>query len=93
MLPDGSQGSVVDSALSRLGGLVTIRRGDQVVWGDAAEAEIERTRRTLEAGDIEMSLQHIDKLPPLVRGALQPWADQARALVAARVALRQLAMG
>ena len=48
----------------RLGGLVTIRRGEQVVWGDAAEAEIERARRALEAGDLEMSLTHIDKLPP-----------------------------
>ncbi len=93
MQPDGSRGGVVDSALSRLGGLVTVRRGDQVVWGDAAEAEIERARRALEAGDIEMSLQHVDKLPPPARAAMQPWADQARALIAARAALRQLAMG
>ncbi|SDB31264.1 COG4223 family protein [Belnapia rosea] len=93
MQPDGSRAGVVDSALSRLGGLVTIRRGDQVVWGDAAEAEIERARRALEAGDIEMSLQHIDKLPPPARAAMQGWADQARALLAARAALRQLAAG
>ena len=93
MLPDGSRGGVVDSALSRLGGLVTVRRGDQVVWGDAAEAEIERARRALEAGDIEMSLQHLDKLPPQARQAMQGWADQARALIAARTALRQLAAG
>lgn len=93
MQPDGSRGGVVDSALSRLGGLVTVRRGDQVVWGDAAEAEIERARRALEAGDIEMSLQHIEKLPPPARQAMQPWAEQARALVAARAALRQLAAG
>jgi hypothetical protein len=93
MQPDGSRAGVVDSALSRLGGLVTIRRGDQVVWGDAAEAEIERARRALEAGDVEMSLQHLDKLPPPARAAMQPWADQARALLAARAALRQLAAG
>ena len=93
MQPDGSRGGVVDSAISRLSGLVTVRRGDQVVWGDAAEAEIERARRALEAGDIEMSLQHVDKLPPPARAAMQPWADQARALIAARAALRQLAMG
>jgi hypothetical protein len=93
MQPDGSRAGVVDSALSRLGGLVTIRRGDQVVWGDAAEAEIERTRRALEAGDIEMSLQHLDKLPPPARAAMQPWAEQARSLLAARAALRQLAAG
>ena len=93
MQPDGSKAGVMDSAMARLGGLVTIRRGDQVVWGDAAEAEIERARRALEAGDIEMSLQHIDRLPPPARQAMQGWADQARSLLAARAALRQLAAG
>jgi hypothetical protein len=84
---------VVDSALSRMGGLVTVRRGEQVVWGDAAEQQIERARRALEAGDLEMSLQQIEKLPPPARDAMQSWVDQARALVAARAALRQLAAG
>ncbi|MFC7473265.1 hypothetical protein ACFQS7_02800 [Dankookia sp. GCM10030260] len=93
MQPDGSKAGVVDSALSRLGGLVTVRRGEQVVWGDAAEAEIERARRALEAGDVEMSLTHVDKLPPPARAAMQGWADQARSLVAARAALRSLAAG
>lgn len=93
MQPDGSRTGVVDSALSRLSGLVTIRRGEEVVWGDAAEAEIERARRALEAGDIDMSLQHIGKLPPPARNAMQPWAEQAQALLAARAALRQLAAG
>ncbi|WP_149538625.1 hypothetical protein [Siccirubricoccus phaeus] len=93
MQPDGSRAGVVDSALARLGGLVTIRRGEQVVWGDAAEAEIERARRALEAGDVEMSLTHIEKLPPPARAAMQGWAEQARALLAARAALRQLAAG
>jgi hypothetical protein len=91
MQPDGSRQGVVDSALARLGGLVTIRRGDQVVWGDAAEAEIERARRALEAGDLEASLQHLEKLPPPARAAMQGWTDQARALLAARAALRQIA--
>ncbi|TCZ54659.1 hypothetical protein [Roseicella aquatilis] len=93
MKPDGSRTGVVDSAVTRLSGLVTVRRGEQVVWGDAAEAEIERARRALEAGDIEMSLQHLDKLPPPARAAMQGWADQARALLAARAALRQMAAG
>ncbi|MFC7542537.1 hypothetical protein ACFQU2_27915 [Siccirubricoccus deserti] len=40
-----------------------------------------------------MSLLHLEKLPPPARAAMQPWADQARALLAARAALRQLAAG
>lgn len=91
MQPDGSRQGVVDTALSRLGGLVTVRRGEQVVWGDAAEAEIARARRALEAGDLDLALSHVDKLPPPTRAAMAGWTDPARALVAARAALRQLA--
>jgi hypothetical protein len=93
MKPDGSKSGVVDSAMTRLGGLVTVRRGEQVVWGDAAEAEIERGRRALDAGDVELSLTFLEKLPPPAKKAMQPWADQARSLLAARAALRQLAAG
>lgn len=88
---DGARPGVVDSALARLGGLVTVRRGEQVVWGDAAEAEIERARRALDAGDLEGSLGYIGKLPPAARLAMDNWTEQARALIAARNALRQIA--
>ncbi len=90
---DGSRSGVMQSAGQRLSGLVTVRRGEQVVWGDAAEAELERARRALAAGDLELSLAALDKLPPAARKAMDGWADQARALLAARAALRQLAAG
>jgi hypothetical protein len=90
---DGSKSSVLQSAGQRLSGLVTVRRGEQVVWGDAAEAELERARRALVAGDLELSLSALEKLPPAARQAMEGWADQARALIAARAALRQLAAG
>jgi hypothetical protein len=89
--PDGQRPGVMDSALARLSGLVTVRRGEQVVWGDAAEAELERARRALDAGDLEGSLGYIGKLPPAARAAMDGWTEQARALVAARNALRQIA--
>lgn len=86
----GSNASVLDSALARLSGLVTVRRGERVVWGDAAAAELERSRRALEAGDLEGALAPIGKLPPAAQEAMRPWTDQARALLGARAALRQL---
>jgi hypothetical protein len=85
--------TVVEGALSRLQGLVTVRRGEEVVWGDAANAEIERARRALEAGDLEASLRHLQRLPPAAREAMRSWTSQAEALVAARNALRQVAAG
>ena len=90
---DGVRPGVVDAALSRLSGLVTIRRGETVVWGDAAEAEIERARRALEAGDLDAALSQLDKLPPSARDAMRDWTGQARALLAARASLRRLAAG
>ncbi len=84
---------VMEGALSRLQGLVTVRRGEDVVWGDAAGAEIERARRALEAGDLEGSLRHLQRLPPAAREAIRGWTSQAEALVAARAALRQIAAG
>jgi hypothetical protein len=84
---------VMEGALSRLQGLVTVRRGEDVVWGDAAGAEIERARRALEAGDLEGSLRHLQRLPQAAREAIRGWTSQAEALVAARAALRQIAAG
>ncbi|MGX9964458.1 hypothetical protein ACVFYP_14100 [Roseomonas sp. F4] len=90
----GRQGqSVLDSAVARLSGLVTVRRGEEVVWGDAAAAEIEKSRRALEAGDLEGSLQPLRRLSPEAQAAMRGWVEQAEALIAARRALRTLAAG
>ena len=86
-------GGVRDAAVARLSGLVTVRRGEEVVWGDAAGAEIERARRALEAGDLEMALRHLGRLSPPAQEAMRSWLTQAQALVAARAAIRQLAAG
>ncbi len=84
---------VLDSAVSRLSSLVTVRRGEDVLWGDAAAAEIEKSRRALEAGDLEASLPPLRRLSPPAQAAMQPWVTQAEALIAARAALRALAAG
>lgn len=89
--PEGDRGTVADAALSRFAALVTVRRGEQVIWGDAAEAEIEKARRALQAGDVALALERLQKLPPAAREAMAGWIGQARALIAARAALRQMA--
>ena len=86
-------GGVLDSAVSRLSGMVTVRRGEEILWGDAAGAAIERARRALEAGDLEGALGHLTRLSSPAREAMRGWIGQAEALVAARAALRQLAAG
>lgn len=84
---------VLQGAASRLSGLVTVRRGEEVVWGDAAAGEIERARRALAAGDIEGALARLERLPPAARAAMAEWAAEARALLDARAALAALTAG
>jgi hypothetical protein len=84
---------MMDSAMARLSGLVTVRRGEEILFGDAAAAEIERARRAVEAGDLEAALRHLARLSPAAREAMRAWIGQAESLVAARAALRQMASG
>lgn len=82
-----------ESALPRLNSLLTIRRGEDVVWGDASEANVERARRALEAGDVDGALGHLSRLPESLRQGMRAWLEEAQALAAARFALRALAGG
>ncbi|MCX7371509.1 MAG: hypothetical protein NTW56_03570 [Alphaproteobacteria bacterium] len=72
---------------ARAGGrsLFTIRRGEEVLVGDAAEAEIERARRLLAGGDVAGAVQHTTRVP-----GIAPWLEAAQPLLAARAALAAL---
>ena len=82
-----------EGTLPRLNSLLTIRRGEDVVWGDATEANVERARRALEAGDVEGALGHLGRLPESLRQGMRAWLEEAQALAQARFALRALAGG
>jgi hypothetical protein len=85
--------SILESASARLAGLVTIRRGETVIWGDEAAAALEAARRALEAGDLPGALGKLGPLPPAARAALSGWESDAQALLAARAAIVTLAGG
>ena len=85
--------SILESASARLAGLVTIRRGETVIWGDEAAAALEAARRALEAGDLPGALGRLAPLPPAARAALGGWEADAQALLAARAAIVTLAGG
>lgn len=82
-----------EGPLPRLNSLLTIRRGEDVVWGDATETNVERARRALEAGDVEGALGHLGRLPEPLRQGMRAWLEEAQALAQARFALRALAGG
>ncbi|MFT8245389.1 hypothetical protein [Roseomonas sp. BN140053] len=81
---------VVDSALARIQGLVTVRRGEQVLVGDAVSGELEQARNLLDAGDLGGAVARLDQLPPEPKAAMAAWLGQARGLLDARNAVRDL---
>jgi hypothetical protein len=85
--------SILESASARLAGLITIRRGETIIWGDEATAALEAARRALEAGDLPGALGRLAPLPPAARAALGGWEADAQALLAARAAIVTLAGG
>ena len=66
--------------------------GDEIetVLGAQHRPRQRSRRHALAAGDISLALEHVGKLPPSARQAMQGWIQQAQALLAARAALRQL---
>jgi hypothetical protein len=84
---------LLDAAAQRLGGLVTIRRGEELLLGNPAEATLDLARRALEAGDLAGAVARLARLPERSRAAMAPWLAEAEALLAARAALAQLAGG
>ncbi|MFC3126516.1 COG4223 family protein [Pseudoroseomonas globiformis] len=91
--PSAPGQGVWESAAQRLGNLVTVRRGDEVVWGDAVSGEVESARRALEAGDLRGAVRRVEALPQPTRGPMEEWLDQAKGLVAAREAIEALRNG
>ena len=85
--------SILESASARLAGLITIRRGETIIWGDEAAAALEAARRALEAGDLQGALGRLSPLPPSARAALGAWEAEAQALLAARAAIITLVGG
>jgi len=91
--PSNEGQGVWESAANRLGNLVTVRRGDNVVWGDPVGGQLEEARRALDAGDLRGAVQRVESLPDSSKAAMQDWLDRAKGLLAARDALQQLRAG
>jgi hypothetical protein len=84
---------MLDAAAQRLGGLVTIRRGEELLLGNPAEATLDLARRAIEAGDLAGAVDRLARLPGASRAAMGGWLAEAEGLLAARAALARLAGG
>jgi hypothetical protein len=71
----------------RVAGLVTVRRGPEVLVGSPAAYTLGVARQRLDIGDLPGTLAALDRLDPAAGAAMKPWRDKAQALLDARAAL------
>jgi hypothetical protein len=89
--PDATDASFVDRILERAQGLVTIRRGDEIVVGNPAATILNQAHTALDAGDLAGAVGVVETLKGQPREAMSAWLGHAHALLNARAALAELA--
>jgi hypothetical protein len=89
--PPDQNGHFLDRVWDRAQGLVTVKRGDEVVVGSPSSLALASAKSALDAGDLPSAVAAVKTLTGPPRQAMDPWLAQATALVAARSALAELA--
>jgi hypothetical protein len=89
--PDETDAPFVGRVWERAQGLITIRRGDEVVVGNPAAIILSRAQVALDAGDIAGAVSAVETLKGPPAEAMMSWLTDAKALVSARAALADMA--
>jgi len=77
--------------LTRLQSAVMVRQGADVLVGDPAAGILADARVKMQNGDLAGAVASLRQLTGPAAAVMQPWEDQASALVAARAALADMA--
>jgi hypothetical protein len=86
-----TKGGVWAHAVARLENFITVSAGSHVLIGAPAAGVIAQARTLLDAGDLAGAVAELGKLSATTQAAMDGWLTQARALVAARAALAEMA--
>jgi hypothetical protein len=89
--PDESDAPFIGRVWERAQGLVTIRRGDDVVIGNPSAITLSHARVALDAGDLAGAVEAIQALKGQPEQAMADWLTQAKGLLGARSALAEMA--
>ncbi|HEY0182008.1 MAG TPA: mitofilin family membrane protein, partial [Rhodopila sp.] len=89
--PDIASAPLVDRVWERAQGLVTIRRGDDVVVGNASSTILNHARAALDAGDVAGAVAVVGALQGPPAQVMANWMTDAKALLDARSALADMA--
>lgn len=86
-----SEGDWTSAVVERLQGLVVVRRLDEEPGPDNPASAFAAAREALRLGDLDQAVDLLAPLGPSAGGALGGWLADARAVLAAEAALRDLA--
>jgi len=89
--PDQGYGPFVDRVLERAQGLITIRRGNDVVVGNTSAIALNNAQAALDAGDLGGAVSAVGSLKGQPAQAMANWLSSAKALLSARTALADMA--
>jgi hypothetical protein len=89
--PGDSEAPFVDRVWERAQGLITIRRGDNVVVGNPSAITLSRAQVALDAGDLAGAAAAVETLKGPAGQAMADWVVEANALLSARSALAGMA--
>lgn len=89
--PDERDAPFIDRVWDRAQGLITIRRGDNIVVGNRSAIILNHGQAALEAGDISGAVDAVETLKGQPAQAMANWLAMAEALLGARAALANMA--
>lgn len=84
-------GDATSAVRGFLAGLVTVRRGEEVVLGNGDAVALAAAEARLAIGDLAGAVAALGGLTPGAAQAIAPWSGRAKALLEARAALSGLA--
>jgi hypothetical protein len=88
---DNADGPFIDRVWERAQGLITIRRGDNIVVGNPSAVALNRAQAALDAGDLAGAVSAVETLTGQPKQAMANWLADAKALSGARSALADMA--
>jgi hypothetical protein len=89
--PDDSNRPFIGRVWERAQGLITIRRGDDIVVGNPSAAALTRAQAALDTGDLTGAVSAVEVLKGQPEQAMANWLADAKALLNARSALANMA--
>jgi hypothetical protein len=89
--PDPGDAPFVDRVWERAQGLITIRRGEDVVVGNPSAITLIQAQTALDAGDLAGAISAVEALRGQPAQAMAHWLTDAKALLGARSALADMA--